>query len=429
MNKQNQFMDQAWVRVAAGRGGNGASHFRREKWVPLGGPDGGDGGRGGHVILKANSNLTTLVDFAYKREFKAQDGAPGTGARKYGKQGKDTIIDLPVGTLVLLKGSKELVADLKTDGQEIILAKGGRGGLGNTHFATALRRSPKLAEKGEPGEEKDVVFELKLLADVGVVGMPNAGKSTLLAAVSAAHPKIADYPFTTIIPNLGRVRVDEGQSFAMVDIPGLIEGASHGVGLGHEFLRHVERTRLLIHVIEIGNEEQDPWKAFEIINRELKMYGHKLEKRPQIVALNKIDLLPDTSGLKGLVQKFTKKGYDVFLMSAATRQGVKEVIQRAYLRLQTLPVPEMEVKLPATPKGPEPRFTIESVEPGIWRVTGKEVVKWVAMTDFENEEAVQKLKNIFDRLGLSEEMRNQGIKNGETIRVGKEEFFYQEDDE
>jgi GTPase len=428
MNKQNQFMDRAGIKVQAGRGGNGASHFRREKFVPLGGPDGGDGGRGGHVIFRADPNLNTLVDFAYRREFKAQDGAPGTGARKYGKQGVDTLVRLPVGTLVINKSTGELAADLNEAGQEIIIAKGGRGGLGNTHFATSLRRAPRLAEKGEPGEEKELVLELKVLADVGVVGLPNAGKSTLLAALSAAHPKIADYPFTTLIPNLGRVRVEEGQSFAMVDIPGLIEGASQGTGLGHEFLRHVERTRLLIHLVEVGNEEQDPWTSFETVNKELKLYRHGLEKRPQLVALNKIDLFPDTRGLDKLVKKFTGKGYEVFLISAATRRGVLELARRAWTRLQDLPAPELDVKLPPKPKGPVPRFVLTALEPGRWRVAGKEVEKWMAMTDFGNDEAVDKLKNIFDRLGLTEAFRMQGVKNGDTVYVGKEEFVYSEDE-
>ncbi|NTV53602.1 MAG: GTPase ObgE, partial [Candidatus Firestonebacteria bacterium] len=355
-------------------------------------------------------------------------GAPGTGARKYGKQGLDTVVRLPVGTLILEKSTYELVADLNEPGQEIIIARGGRGGLGNTHFATALRRAPKLAEKGEPGEEKELILELKVLADVGVVGLPNAGKSTLLSALSAAHPKIADYPFTTLVPNLGRVRVEEGQSFAMVDIPGLIEGASQGTGLGHEFLRHVERTRLLIHMVEVGNEEQDPWTEFETVNKELKLYRHGLEKRPQLVALNKIDLLPDTAGLDKLVKKFTQKGYEVFLISAATRRGVQELARRAWVILQTLPAPALEVKLPVKPKGPIPRFVLTALEPGHWRVTGKEVEKWMAMTDFGNEEAVEKLKNIFDRLGLTEAFRTQGVKDGDTVYVGKEEFTYQEDE-
>jgi GTP-binding protein len=428
MNKQSQFTDRASVKVIGGRGGNGASHFRREKWVPLGGPDGGDGGRGGHVIFRADANLNTLVDFSYRREFKGQDGAPGTGARKYGKQGVDTLVRLPVGTLVLNKATRELVADLNEDAQEVIIARGGRGGLGNTHFATALRRAPRLAEKGEPGEEKDLILELKVLADVGVVGLPNAGKSTLLASLSAAHPKIADYPFTTLVPNLGRVRVEEEQSFAMVDIPGLIEGASQGTGLGHEFLRHVERTRLLIHVVEVGNEEQDPWTSFETVNKELKLYRHGLEKRPQIVALNKIDLFPDTRGLDKLVKKFVQKGYEVFLISAATRRGVQELARHAWMRLKTLPVPELDVKLPAQPRGPVPRFVLSPLEPGRWRVTGREVEKWMAMTDFGNDEAVDKLKNIFDRLGLTEAFRTQGVQNGDTVFVGKEEFTYQEDE-
>jgi len=419
-------MDHAVIRVVAGRGGNGASHFRREKFVPLGGPDGGDGGRGGSVILVADDNLNTLVDFSYRREFKAPVGEPGTGSRKYGRQGGDLRVRVPLGTLVLNRQG-ELLADMREIGQEFTAGKGGRGGRGNVHFATALRRSPKLAEKGEPGEERELILELKVLADVGVIGLPNAGKSTLLSVVSAAHPKIANYPFTTLTPNLGRVRIGEGESFAMVDIPGLIEGAAEGLGLGHEFLRHVERTRLLSHLIDAGSPESDPWKAYETVNHELAEYDVKLAKRPQIIALNKTDLLENSKSLEPLIQRFRKEGHEVFLVSGATRQGVKELTQRVYELLKKLPAPEFKVAPSPAPKLDEPRFTLTPVEPGVWRVTGKEVEKWMAMTDFENEEAVAKLRNIFDRIGLSEAFREQGVKEGDAVVVGKEEFLYQED--
>lgn len=429
MNKQhNAFVDHALIKVAGGRGGNGASHFRREKFVPLGGPDGGDGGHGGSVLLVADDSLKTLVDFSYRREYQAAHGSPGTGQRRSGKQGADLTVRVPVGTLVL-NAKGELLADLKAKGERFVAAKGGRGGRGNIHFATSTHQAPTLAEKGEPGEERELVLELKLLADVGVVGLPNAGKSTLLSAVSAARPKIADYPFTTLTPNLGRVRLEEGESFVLVDIPGLIAGAADGAGLGHEFLRHVERTRLLVHLIDVGSPEADPRQAFRTVNLELRLYDPKLLQRPQIIALNKVDLIEDPKTLDPLVRSFRKDGHEVFLVSAATRRGVWELVRAAHARLRNLPVPEFKALPPAPPAPDAPRFKLMSLEPGRWQVTGREVEKWVAMTDFENEEAVDKLRNIFDRLGLSEEFRRQGLKNGETVVVGKEEFLYQEDEQ
>jgi GTPase len=429
MNKQhNAFVDHALVKVAGGRGGNGASHFRREKYVPLGGPDGGDGGHGGTVWFVADDSLKTLVDFSYRREYQADMGSPGTGQRKSGRQGEDLTVRVPVGTLVL-NPKGELLADLKAKGERFAAAKGGRGGRGNIHFATSTRQAPTLAEKGEPGEERELVLELKLLADVGVVGLPNAGKSTLLAAVSAARPKIANYPFTTLTPNLGRVRLEEGESFVLVDIPGLIAGAADGAGLGHEFLRHVERNRLLIHLIDVGSPEADPKEAYKTINLELRLYDPKLLQRPQIVALNKVDLIEDPKTLEPLVKWFKKAGHDVFLISAATRQGVWELARAAHARLRTLPVPEFKALPPAKPAADAPRFTLTDLGAGHWRVTGREVEKWVAMTDFTNQEAVDKLRNIFDRIGLTEEFKRRGLKNGQSVAVGKEEFLYQEDDE
>ncbi len=425
MPSRNQFMDHAVIKVAAGRGGNGASHFRREKFVPLGGPDGGDGGRGGDVVLEATSSLNTLVDFSFRREFRAASGAPGGSSRKSGRQGADLVVRAPVGT-VLLHRDGTLLGDLTTEGQRIIAAKGGRGGRGNPHFTTALRQAPRLAEKGEPGEERELVLELRLLADVGVTGLPNAGKSTLLAALSAAHPKIADYPFTTLTPNLGLVRIDEGASFVMVDIPGLIEGAATGAGLGHEFLRHIERTRLLIHLLDAGSPEADPWGAYVTVNKELQAHDPALARRPQLIALNKLDLQPDPRALAALRRKFEAKGHEVFLISAATRQGVSELARRAYALLATLPKPKLKV-VEAKPAAPEPRFRVLAEGAGRWRVTGREVEKWVAMTDFANDEAVAKLRNIFDRIGLSEEFRRLGVREGDIVRVGKEELAFHED--
>jgi len=426
MTKKNVFMDHAVIRVLAGRGGNGSSHFRREKFVPLGGPDGGDGGKGGDVVLAAEAGLRTLIDFAYRKEYQAPGGNPGEGSRKSGRKGQDLVIHVPVGTLVLSREG-ELLADLSQPGSQFVAAKGGRGGLGNQHFATPERRSPTLAEKGQPGEERDLVLELKLLADVGLVGLPNAGKSTLLASVSAAHPKIADYPFTTLTPNLGRVRIDEHADFVMVDIPGLIEGASQGSGLGHEFLRHVERTKLLIHLVDVGFPGVEPVKDFETVNHELKLYDSRLAARPQLVALNKIDLLQDPAEIERLVETFRKMGHEVFPISAAARQGLAALTKRAFHLLKTLPEGGLVVPEYRKRAEPEERFTITAVEPGVWRVRGKEVEKWVAMTDFDNEEGVAKLKNIFDRIGLTEAFREKGLQPGDTVMVGKEAFEYQED--
>jgi GTPase len=425
--KKNQFIDRAQIRVLAGRGGNGSSHFHREKFVPLGGPDGGDGGRGGHVIFVAVKSLRTLVDFTYRKEFVADSGNPGTGKKRYGRQAEDRVVRVPQGTIVYtLEG--ELVADLSDPDQEVVIAQGGRGGRGNVHFATALRRAPSLSEKGEPGEEKELILELKLLADVGLVGLPNAGKSTLLGACSAAEPKIADYPFTTLIPNLGVVKIDIEASFVMVDIPGLIEGAAQGIGLGHEFLRHVERTKLLIHIVDIGFPEVHPMEDFLTINRELALYNPKIAQRPQVVVLNKVDLLADESAVQLLKKEFKEQGLDVFVISAATRKGVKELMQHAHDLLKTLP--DEALVAPMIKKvitGPAPRFRIEQLDAKVWRVTGKEPEKWVAMTNFDNEEAVDKLKAVFDRIGLSESFKTHKVAEGDTIHVGKEEFLFNDD--
>src|SRR5690242_9010503 len=326
-----QFFDRAKIYVTAGNGGNGSRHFRREKFVPMGGPDGGDGGRGGSVYLEADPGMNTLVDFHYHQHFKAQSGGAGTGQKRHGAAGDDLTLRVPAGTVVREAETGRLVADLTDAGQQVMVARGGRGGLGNVHFATATNQAPREAQLGEPGEEVTLTLELKLIADVGLVGYPNAGKSTLLSVVTAARPRIADYPFTTLVPNLGVVVIGDPTrgddfSFVLADIPGLIEGAAQGVGLGHEFLRHVERTRLLLHLIDGGSYGKDPWEEFEAINRELAEYSADLAERPQIVVLTKMDL-PDAQERWAIVRKRAEEaGLTAMAISSATHDGAQELM-------------------------------------------------------------------------------------------------------
>ena len=321
-----KFLDKAKIYVKAGDGGNGCVAFRREKFVRFGGPSGGDGGKGGDVILQADKRLTTLMDFKYKKHFKAERGQHGSGNNKHGRNGKDLIIKVPVGTVVKDSETGEIIADLTEDGQKVIVAKGGRGGRGNSAFKTSTRQAPDFAEEGKKGEERWIELELKLLADIGIIGFPNAGKSTLISTLSSAKPKIADYPFTTLTPVLGVLQLDYGKSVVLADIPGLIEGASKGQGLGHEFLRHIERTKALIHMIDISDfRERDPIEAFNIINNELKEYSPKLLEKPQIVVGNKIDILSDKNLIKELKNYFNKKGYPFVPISLATKEGIDEL--------------------------------------------------------------------------------------------------------
>jgi GTP-binding protein len=321
-----KFIDKAKIYVKGGDGGNGCVAFRREKFVPLGGPSGGNGGKGGDVILEASDRLTTLLDFKYKKHFKAERGQHGSGSNKHGRKGKDLIIKVPVGTIVKDAETGEILADLVKNGQKIVVAKGGRGGRGNAAFKTATRQTPDFAEEGEKGEEKWIELELKLLADIGIIGFPNAGKSTLISVLSHAKPKIADYPFTTLSPVLGVMELDRGRSVVLADIPGLIEGASKGEGLGHEFLRHIERTKALIHLIDISDfREREPEEAFEIINNELKEYSPQLLEKPQIVVGNKIDLLSDKSLIDRLKKYFENKGYPFVAVSLATKENLDEL--------------------------------------------------------------------------------------------------------
>ena len=433
------FYDHSKIFVKAGDGGNGSSHFRREKFAPLGGPDGGDGGRGGSVYLEATTSLNTLIDYRYRHHFKADAGGDGIRQKMHGAKGDDIVLRVPCGTIVRDADTNEVIADLVDEGQQVMVARGGRGGLGNTHFATATHQAPREAQKGEPGEERWILLELRLIADVGLVGYPNAGKSTLLSVVTAARPKIADYPFTTLSPNLGVVGVGQVASgdefgFVLADIPGLIEGAAQGVGLGHEFLRHVRRTRLLIHMLDGASFERDPWQDFLTINQELREYDEQLAKRPQIVVFNKMDSPAAQERWPALKEKAEKKGYPVFAISAATHQGTNELMQFTARRL--LEIQQEEAERAATEVNPDmdgavlrpqpsDAFTV-SKEDGIYVVRGKRVERAVGMTDPENEEGMDRLQITLAKMGVTKALEEAGVKVGDIVRFGKVELYWGE---
>ena len=420
------FYDKAKIYLKAGDGGNGIVAFRREKYVPEGGPNGGDGGDGGSVILIGDKGLRTLVDFKYKPHVKAKKGEHGQGKNRHGRNAEDTILSVPLGTIVKNFDTGELIADVTEDGQRVVVARGGRGGRGNARFASAKNRVPAVAEKGEPGEEVTLFLELKLLADVGLIGMPNAGKSTLISVISAAKPKIADYPFTTLKPNLGVVSVDEGSSFVVADIPGLIEGAHQGAGLGHEFLRHIERTRIFVHVLDLTPvEDKNIIEAFNTINKELVLYNPKLADKKQIIAANKMDVSGAEKNLE-LLSKELEGKYEIFPISAVAGTGLKPLIGRiAQLIDEIEPEPLYagdEIKIFCEP---EERFTIDR-EDGIFVVKGKEVEKHFAMTDFNNEEGVRRFQRILKVMGVENALLEKGINYGDTVRIGDLEFEFVE---
>ena len=414
------FFDEAKIYVKGGDGGNGCVSFRREKYVPFGGPNGGDGGKGGDVYLVVNPHLNTLVAFKRQRHFKAQRGGHGRGKNQTGRSGQDLVIEVPPGTVVRDAKTGEFIADLTEPGQKVLVARGGRGGRGNAAFATPTNQAPRIAERGEPGQERWLHLELKLIADVGIVGVPNAGKSTLLAAVSAARPKIADYPFTTLEPNLGVVALDEATSFVMADIPGLIEGASRGAGLGHTFLRHIERTRLIVHLLD--GASPNPLRDYETINEELALFDEKLAAKPQLVVLNKIDL-PQAQAVWPAVKKAMEaRGQPVLCISALTGQGVRQMLGRVAEMLKALPrkevaLPEAKVLRPRE----EEAFTIVR-EDGAWRVRGAKVERLAAMTNWDLDEAVQRFHRIITRMGVTMALREAGVQIGDTVRIGKVEL-------
>jgi GTP-binding protein len=433
------FYDYTKIYVKAGDGGDGSIHFRREKFVPFGGPDGGDGGRGGSIYIEATPNLNTLIDYRYRQHFKAGSGGHGGGQKKHGAKGKDLVLRVPRGTVIRDAETNELIADLVDDGQRVMVARGGRGGLGNVHFATATHQAPREAQRGEPGEERWLLLELRLIADVGLVGYPNAGKSTLLSVVSAASPKIADYPFTTLSPNLGVVTIGQRGSgdeleFVLADIPGLIEGAAQGVGLGYEFLRHIQRTRLLIHMLDGASIEHDPWQDFQAINQELREYDEHLATRPQIVVLNKMDLPEAQERWPALKAKAEAAGYPVFAISAVTHQGVDELMQYTGQRLQemqreeaeriaTQPITDMEG--PVLRPQPEDAFLITR-EKGVFIVKGKRVERAVNMTNLESDESMDRLQMTLAKMGVTKALEEAGVQVGDKVRFGKVELYWGE---
>lgn len=417
------FLDEATVEFVSGRGGSGAVSFHREKHVPRGGPNGADGGRGGDVILIADRNRRTLFDLKLAQRFEATDGAHGV-QNKRGKDAKNIEVKVPVGTMVFNEETGELVVDMNTHGMKFAVCKGGRGGFGNQHYTSSVRQAPNFAQKGAPGEKLIARMELKLLADVALVGLPNAGKSTLISRISAARPKIADYPFTTIIPNLGVVRF-RNDTFVVADMPGLIEGASEGVGLGHQFLRHVERCRVLVHVVDaFPVDESDPMANYELIERELKLYSEDIWQRPRIIALNKVDIVP-SDVYNSIRQQFEALGLPLFPISGVTGQGLEPLMGAMYETLQsTSTEPAIPVLMPALEAQRELSFKVEPTEEGGFRVVGRRIERIVAMTDLENEEAVRYLHRRLERLGVINKLREAGAKEGDEVEIGEIAFGF-----
>lgn len=423
------FYDKVKIYIKGGDGGNGSVAFRREKYVPDGGPWGGDGGRGGDVILVADEGLSTLIDFRYQRHHRAERGQHGMGKHMAGRSGEDLALRVPTGTVVRDAETDRFIGELVVNGQELVVAMGGRGGRGNTRFANRTNKAPRFAEKGEPGEEIELSLELKLIADVGLVGLPNAGKSSLISKISACKPKIADYPFTTLVPNLGMVKVEEGNSFVVADIPGLIEGAHTGAGLGHEFLRHVERTRILVHLVDAGNSEGDPIRDFYIVNSELALYNPGLVNKPMVVAANKTDMPGSWENVEKLKQELGNR-IEIFPISALSGDGLKQLVIRISQLLKNLPLTEEggdfkeqddQVKVTKA----EPRFSIKN-DNGIYTVAGREIERHLAMTDLENEEALSRLQRIMHLMGIDKALRDAGAKEGDTVKIMDSEFKYTE---
>lgn len=422
-----QFVDQVEISIKSGDGGNGMVAFRHEKFMPHGGPSGGDGGKGGSVIIEATLSLNTLVDLRYKKNYRADRGGDGGPKDRHGRNGEDLVLRVPVGTLVCAEESGRVLADLTQDGQRYVAAKGGAGGRGNASFATSTQQSPKFAEKGVPTDEVALRLELKLIADVGLIGYPSVGKSTLISKISAAKPKIADYPFTTLVPNLGVVKVDMN-SFVVADMPGLIEGAHDGAGLGHQFLRHIERTRLLVHLIDVsGMTERNPMHDFDAINDELHLHSEKLASLPQMVALNKADM-PDAAAIVAKLRpELESRGLEVFEISALTGQGVQPLVYRIMERLEELPreeeAPEDEVvRFTVTPSGDA--LDVRKVAEGEFEVDGSAVEMLVRRTDLANEHAIRRLHQQLGKLGVLKRLRDLGVAEGDTVKIREIEFEF-----
>lgn len=419
------FTDYAKITIKSGNGGNGAATFRREKYVAAGGPDGGDGGRGGSVIFFVDPDMNTLLDFRYKKSFNAENGQNGSGGNCYGKSGQDLYIGVPRGTIIKDAQTEKIVADLSDENQKELVLQGGRGGKGNAHFATSTRQAPRFSQDGEKGAEKELILELKLLADVGLLGFPNVGKSTFLSRVTSAKPKIADYHFTTIIPNLGVVKSIYGDSFVIADIPGIIEGASQGVGLGIQFLRHIERTRLLLHVIDVsGVEGRDPVQDFYTINEELKQYSKKLSNRKQILVANKADIIQDEEGYEQLKQLAEKEKLEIYKISAVTGEGIDQLMNRVVEVLKELPKEELiqvEEKIVYTLDEKKDEFTVKK-EGEEFIVEGPAAERLMGRINIGDNESMHYFQKSIRELGIEDKLRQMGIKEGNTVKILEWEF-------
>ena len=420
------FIDRARIFVQSGKGGDGMSSFRHEKFVPKGGPNGGDGGQGGNVVLVADRNVNTLVDFRFRRLFKAKPGGKGEGSNKYGRNAEDLVITVPLGTIVKDEETGQVMADLSRDGQRAIVAKGGRGGRGNWHFRTSANRTPTFAERGEPGEERWLRLELKVLADVGLLGYPSVGKSSILRKVSAAQPAVAAYHFTTLNPILGVVNLPDHRSFVMADIPGLIDGASEGVGLGHDFLRHIERTKILIHVIDVsGIEGRDPIEDYEKINAELAKYSEKLSRKQQIVAANKIDLLGDSDNLERLMDYMAAHGVEVYPICAMTGEGMDKLLERVWTMLEEyVEEPDETTEEVVYKAQNKPDFEVKRDDDGAFVITGARIENLVAMTNFDDDQSLRRFQRIWRYMELDKLLQEHGIQDGNTVRIYSMEFEY-----
>ncbi len=423
------FIDKAHIYLKAGNGGNGAVAFRREVYVPAGGPNGGDGGTGGSIVFEVDTNMRTLMDFKYQRKYVAEPGGNGKGSNMYGKAGEDLVLKVPLGTVVRDEKTNLVIADLSKEGDRFVAVKGGNGGKGNTHFKNAIRQAPAFAKAGREGQERNIVLELKLIADVGLLGFPNVGKSTFLSIVTKANPKIANYHFTTLYPNLGVVKLKTGDSFVIADIPGLIEGASDGVGLGHDFLRHVERTKVLIHIVDIsGIEGRNPLDDFRKINSELEKFNPKLSKKPQIVAANKIDLLSDDEGLLEFKQTLESEGHVVIPMSTATREGVDELLNKVSELLKTVEAQEIFDEEDYFVEEVINESDLEKieirVEGGVYIVEGTPLEKLLYSVHFEDMESIRYFQKMLEQYKVFERLRAMGIEDGDTVKIYDLEFDF-----
>ena len=423
------FTDYVKIIAKAGNGGNGAISFRREKYVAAGGPDGGDGGKGGDIYFEVDPDSNTLIDFRYNKKFKAENGKNGEGAHKYGKSGENLYIKVPIGTIIRDAKTNRVLADLSREGQKELILAGGRGGKGNSHFATSTRQAPRFAQDGEKGEEKELILEVKLRADVGLIGFPNVGKSTFLSMTTSATPKIADYHFTTLEPNLGVVKTEYGDSFVIADIPGIIEGASEGTGLGLQFLRHIERTRLLLHVIDVsGSEGRNPVQDFITINEELKKYSEKLSQRKQIIVANKVDILQDESLYKELEKTAKEHNMEIYKISAATGDGIPELLKHVSDVLKTLPkenLLETENEKVYTLENKDDEYTIER-EDGKFVIKGEAVERIMRRVNIEDNESLYYFQKSLDNLGVNEKLKKMGIQEGDIVKIDDYELEWED---